>query len=141
MWGCPAEARPYKPNERKLDSTTVSCYFVGYYERFRDFKFYDPTTKSLFEMGNARFFEEVEFEEKDKARDIVFEEEFISLPTVDIDDDQELILDNVQEANMEQDIVDQIREEQTQLSQEPMPLRRSTREKRSVISDDYVIFL
>ena len=27
-WGCPAEARPYRPNERKLDSRTISCYFM-----------------------------------------------------------------------------------------------------------------
>ena len=30
VWGCPTEARPYKPNEKKLDSKTVNCYFVGY---------------------------------------------------------------------------------------------------------------
>ena len=39
-------------------------------------------------MGNARFLKEVEFVGEDKSRDIVFDEEFISLPTVDIDDDQ-----------------------------------------------------
>jgi len=33
VWGCPAEARPYKPNEKKLDERTVSCYFFGYSER------------------------------------------------------------------------------------------------------------
>ena len=30
IWGCPAEARPYRPHEKKLDSRTVSCYFIGY---------------------------------------------------------------------------------------------------------------
>src|SRR3954466_9188681 len=30
VWGCPAEARPYRPAERKLDARTISCYFVGY---------------------------------------------------------------------------------------------------------------
>jgi len=35
IWGCPAEARPYKPHVRKLDSRTVSCYFVGYAEHSR----------------------------------------------------------------------------------------------------------
>ena len=33
VWGYPAEARPYKPSENKLDSRTMSCYFVGYSER------------------------------------------------------------------------------------------------------------
>ncbi|RVW41773.1 Retrovirus-related Pol polyprotein from transposon TNT 1-94 [Vitis vinifera] len=58
--GCPAKARPYKPNENKLDSRTVSCYFVGYSERSRGFKFYDPSTRSLFETGNAKFIEDVD---------------------------------------------------------------------------------
>lgn len=41
-------ARPSRPNEKKLDSRTVSCYFVGYSERSRRYKlFYDPTTKSI----------------------------------------------------------------------------------------------
>ena len=61
IWGCPAEARPYRPNEKKLNSKTVRCYFVGYSERSRGYKFYDPKTKSIFEMGNAWFFEDVEF--------------------------------------------------------------------------------
>ena len=41
------------------------------------------------------------------------------------------------------DIVDplSIQVEQTQLPQESIPLRRSTIEKRSEISDDYVVFL
>ena len=117
MWGCQAEARPYKPNEKKLDSRTISCYFVGYSERSRGFKFNDTTMRSFFETGNARFLEEVEFEGEDKSRDIVFEEEFISLPTVVIDDDHELIFDVVVGVNPEQDIVDplSIQVKQTQL--------------------------
>ena len=61
IWGCPAEARPYRSHEKKLNSRTVSCYFFGYPERSQGFKFYDPTTRTFFETGNARFLEEVEF--------------------------------------------------------------------------------
>ena len=32
IWGCLAEARPYRPYEKKLDSKTVSNYFIGYSE-------------------------------------------------------------------------------------------------------------
>ena len=65
----------------------MSCYFVGYVERSRGFKFYNPTTRS-FEMENARFPEDVEFRgEENKVRNIVFEEEFISLLTNVIDND------------------------------------------------------
>lgn len=28
VWGCPAEARPYRPNEKKLDSRTVGCILL-----------------------------------------------------------------------------------------------------------------
>ena len=90
IWRCPAEARPYRPNEKKLDSRTVSCYFVGYSERSRGYKFYNPTLKSFFETGNARFLEDIEFGREDKVRNIVFEEEFVSLPMVAIDNGQDI---------------------------------------------------
>ena len=43
--GCSAEARPYRPHERKLDSRTISCCFVGYVECSQGYKFYDPTLR------------------------------------------------------------------------------------------------
>ena len=73
IWGCPAEARPYRPKEKKLDSRTISCYFIRYSERSRGYKFYDPTTKAIFETGNAWFFEDVEFMGGEKIKDFVFE--------------------------------------------------------------------
>ena len=74
IWGCPAEARPYRPHERKLDSRTISSYFVGYAERSQGYKFYNPTLRSFFETGNARFLKEVEFGKKENIRNVVFEE-------------------------------------------------------------------
>ncbi|KAL5803310.1 hypothetical protein ACOSQ4_031615 [Xanthoceras sorbifolium] len=56
IWGCPAEARPYQLHEKKLDSKTISSYFIGYSERSRGYKFYDPTLRSIFETGTATFF-------------------------------------------------------------------------------------
>jgi len=55
IWGCSTEARPYRPHERNLVSRTISYYFVGYAERSWGYKFYDPTLRSIFETGNARF--------------------------------------------------------------------------------------
>ena len=102
IWGCPAEARPYRPHEKKLDSRTVSCYFIGYSKRYRGYKFYDPTTKSIFETGNAQFFEDVEFDRGDKDRDFAFEEDYVDIPTAVIEIDQAPIPDIVQEANPNQ---------------------------------------
>ena len=150
IWGCPAEARPYRPNEKKLDSRTISCYFIGYSERSRGYKFYDPTTKSIFETGTAMFFEDIEFWGRNKVKDFVFEEEFISIPTIAFDNDQASIPDIDQVASAgHQDNIEQlptqdegiIPEEQTQQPQEQMPLRRSTRERRNTIPDDYIVFL
>ncbi|RVW73959.1 Retrovirus-related Pol polyprotein from transposon TNT 1-94 [Vitis vinifera] len=150
IWGCPTEARPYKPHKKKLDSKTVSSYFIGYAERSRGFKFYDPAIRSIFETGTTTFFEDVEFGGRNQARNIVFEEEEgstiafdnvqVSLPIID----QEVNLDPQPTDNIVQPLIaneDIAPEEQTQQPQENMPLRRSTRERRNAISDDYIVYL
>ena len=143
IWGCSAEARPCRPHEKKLDSRTVSCYFIGYSERSKGYKFYDPTTKSIFETGNARFYEDVEFDGGDKDRDFSFEEEYVDIPTIVIDIDHAPIPDIVQEAYPNQNNIQEppVLEEQTLPPPEPTPLRRSTREWRSALPDDYIVFL
>jgi len=85
IWECSSEARPYRPNEKKLDSKTVSSYFIGYSKQSRGYKFYDPTIKLIFETENAIFFEDVEFGGRNKVRDIVFEEESVTIPTIVFD--------------------------------------------------------
>ena len=82
-----------------MNSRTVSFYFIGYSEGSKGYKFYDPTTKSIFETGNAQFFEDVEFDGGDKDRDFAFEEEYVDIPTSAIDVDQAPIPDIVQEAD------------------------------------------
>ncbi|TYK28144.1 Retrovirus-related Pol polyprotein from transposon TNT 1-94 [Cucumis melo var. makuwa] len=127
IWGCPVEDRTYRPNERKLDPRTISCYFVRHSKHSRSLKFYDPTSKSFFETGNAKFLENVEFEGEDNIKKVVFEEELVSLPNVGIDDIHTLIPDFTMEPIMQQDD-NEVPKVQTQQSQE-VPLRRSTREK------------
>lgn len=39
----------------------INYYFIGYYERSRRYKFYDPMTESILKLRNARFVEDVEF--------------------------------------------------------------------------------
>ena len=75
IWRCPAEAKPCRPYERKMDSRTISYYFVGYAERSWGYKFYNPTLRSFFETGNARFLEEIELGKEENIRNVVFEEE------------------------------------------------------------------
>ena len=121
----------------------ASCYFIGYSERSRGYKFYDPTTKSIFETGNARFFEDVEFDRGDKDRDFAFEEEYVDIPIDVINIDQAPIPDIVQEADPNQNNIQEppVLEEQTLPPPEPTPLMRSTRERRRALPDDYIVFL
>ena len=58
VWGCPAEAQMYNPHEKKLDSRTVSGYFIGYPKKSKGYMFYCPNHSSrIIETGNARFIE------------------------------------------------------------------------------------
>ena len=115
----------------------------------RDPRITSSTIPRLGETGNARFFNDVECVGGDKIRDFVFEEECVNIPTVAIDNYQTSITNIVQEVNLDQDndkeppIPNQeiVTEEQTLQPQEPMPLRRSTRERRSAVPKDYIVFL
>ncbi|RDY05986.1 hypothetical protein CR513_10102, partial [Mucuna pruriens] len=78
IWGCPAEAQPYRLHERKLDSRTVSNSFVGYNEHSWGYKFYNPLSRYIFETRNARFLEEIEFEKEENIMNVVVEKEFVN---------------------------------------------------------------
>jgi len=47
--------------------------------------------------------------------------------------------DNIQQLLAQAKVI--VPKEQTQQSQEKMPLRRSTRERRNAIPNDYIVFL
>ncbi|RVW84555.1 Retrovirus-related Pol polyprotein from transposon TNT 1-94 [Vitis vinifera] len=129
----------------------------GYSERSRGFKFYDPSTRSFFETGNAKFIEDVELSGREPLRKVVFEEEFVNIPIIAAGHGHIMFNDtiqNVQSITGIQDTLEippaqvmepiQVHQEVTQQPQEPqvqVPLRRSTRERRSTISDDYVVYL
>ncbi|RVX03502.1 Retrovirus-related Pol polyprotein from transposon TNT 1-94 [Vitis vinifera] len=127
VWGCPVEVRPYKPNEKKLDSRTMSYYFVGYSERSKGFKFYDPSIRSFFEMGNAKFIEDVELSGREQLRKV---------PIIEIEDTPEIPPTVMEPVQVHEEVTQQPQESQVQV-----PLKRSTRERRSTISDDYVVYL
>ncbi|RVX07277.1 hypothetical protein CK203_022656 [Vitis vinifera] len=100
------EARPYKPNEKQLDSRTVSCYFVGYSERSRGFKFYDPSTRPFFETGNAKFIEDVKLSGREPLRKVVFEEESVSIPVIATEHGHIIFDDTIQNVQPITEIVD-----------------------------------
>jgi hypothetical protein len=48
VWGSPAEAKVFNPNIAKLDSKTVSSFFIGYPEKSKGFLFYCPNRYTKF---------------------------------------------------------------------------------------------
>ncbi|KAM1386265.1 hypothetical protein ACFX1X_032945 [Malus domestica] len=74
VWGCRAEARMYNPHEKKLDSRTVSCHFIGFPESSKGYKFYAPYLQTrVFETNNAKFIEE-EVNGDENASSFVFQD-------------------------------------------------------------------
>ena len=122
----------------------------------KGFKFYDLSTRSFFEMGNAKFIEDVELSGRESLRKVVFEEESVNIPIITTGHGHIMFNDTIQNVQSITKIQDtpeipptqimepiQVHEEVTQQPQEPevqMPLRRSTREMRSTISNDYVVY-
>ena len=98
---------------------------------------YSPT------VHHARFFEDVESDGGDQDKGFVFEEEYVDISIAVIDIDQAPIPDIFQEADPNQNNIQEppVLEEQTLPPSEPTPLRRSTRERRSSVPDDYIVFL
>ncbi|WZZ65153.1 hypothetical protein YC2023_076523 [Brassica napus] len=146
IWGCPAEARPYKPYEKKLDSRTISSYFIGYSERSRGYKFYVPTAKTIFETGTATFFEDIDFGGRNKVKDIIFEEESAPIPIpIRIVTSDEVNLDPQVDNEVlppTQVVDDIVHEGQTQnpqelVQQDQIALRRSTRAMSCSMSDKW----
>ncbi|RDY11170.1 hypothetical protein CR513_04208, partial [Mucuna pruriens] len=115
-----------RPHHKKLDPRTVSCYFVGYVEHSWGYKFYDPTSRSFFEMGNARFLKEV-----DPCT-------YKTTPIIE-DNVQTIIRDIVLKQDYNE-VLPKTHIEQPQQPQE-VSLRRSIRERRNAFLDYYIIFL
>jgi hypothetical protein len=82
VWGSPAEAKVFNPNIGKLDPKTVSCHFIGYLEKSKDFYFYylDRYTKFI-EMRHAVFLEDEMMRGSLVAQKIDLEEKRVCVPT------------------------------------------------------------
>ena len=75
VWGSPAEAKVFNPNIGKLDPKTVSCYFIGYPEKSKGFRFYCPDRHTKFvETRHVVFLEEEMVRGSMVAREIDLEE-------------------------------------------------------------------
>lgn len=60
VWGCKAEAKVYNPQIQKLDSKSISSYFIGYPEKSKGFKLYSPLhSPRIFETNQVKFLDEM----------------------------------------------------------------------------------
>src|SRR5262249_28027255 len=58
VWGCPAEVKIYNPFEKKTDPRTIRCYFIGYPDHFKGYRFYCPNRGTrIVESLAAKFLE------------------------------------------------------------------------------------
>ena len=80
--GCPAEAKVFNPNIRKLDFKTASCRFIGYPDKSKGYHFYclDRHTKFV-EIRHAVFLKDDMVRESMVAQEINFEEKRVYVPT------------------------------------------------------------
>ncbi|RVW22816.1 Retrovirus-related Pol polyprotein from transposon TNT 1-94 [Vitis vinifera] len=148
IWGCPAEARIYNPHEKKLDSRTVSGYFIGYPDKSKGYRFYCPNhSVRIIETGNARFLENGEISGSNEPRKVDIEEIRVDIPPPFLP--QEIIVpqpvqqveDNEQNNRDGSLPLENIAIENAVEPPQPALLRRSQRERRPAITDDYVVYL
>ena len=152
VWGCPAEARMYNPHEKKLDSRTVSGYFIGYPEKSKGYRFYCPNHSSrIIETGNARFIENGEVSGSTDKQIVDINEIRVNVPlpiNVPTSTIVPNIVPNLQEQNNdEQYLNEEVPHEEPNIPpaeiNEPrgIALSKPVRVRRSAISDDYLVYL
>ena len=62
VWGCLDEVKIFNPQIKKLDFKTLSCYFIGYPERSKCFRFYcHGQSPKIVESINVVFLENEAF--------------------------------------------------------------------------------
>ncbi|RVW51337.1 Copia protein [Vitis vinifera] len=112
VWGCPVEVRIYNPQEKKLDSRTVGGYFISYAEKSKRYRFYCPSRATkIVESHNA------------SHQDLTIQE----TPVLNEPHHEDILVDSVIQ-HPKQGNVD-------------ITLRRSTRDRRFIISSYYVVYL
>ncbi|RVW62715.1 Retrovirus-related Pol polyprotein from transposon TNT 1-94 [Vitis vinifera] len=148
IWGCPAEAIIYKPHEKKFDSRTISGYFIGYPDKSKGYRFYCPNhSVRIVETGNARFLENGEISGSNEPRKVDIEEIRVDIPPPFLP--QEIIVpqpvqqvEENEQHNRDGSLPpENIAIENAVEPPQPAPLRRSQRERRPAITDDYVVYL
>jgi hypothetical protein len=82
VWGCSTEAKLFNSSIGKLDPKTVSCHFIGYPDKSKGFRFYDPDRYiNIVETTHAVFLEDEVIKESTVSQEIRLEEKRVCVPT------------------------------------------------------------
>ncbi|XP_075101857.1 uncharacterized protein LOC142177284 [Nicotiana tabacum] len=149
VWGCPTEIRIYNPHEKKLNSRTISSFFIGYPEISKRYRFNCPNHGTrIIKTGNARFIENGEVSGSEEPCNMKIKEVRVQVP-LSCTSSKLVALEVVVQHNnqQEQQINDPTTNNEVAVNEptldEPqeVELIRSQRQKRSAISDDYLVYL
>ena len=149
VWGCPAEVKLYNPALSKLDSRTTRCYFVSYPDHSKGYRFYNPNGGTrIVESHTAKFLEFDVAEESSCSQTI--EDDSTMDKVVSVSPPIQIIVEtpthHIEPVETRDPVVETAPNEVHQGSQVQdvaitTQLRRSTRERRSAIPSDYLVYI
>ncbi|CAM8940925.1 unnamed protein product [Rhodiola kirilowii] len=152
VWGCPTEVKLYNPHEKKLNPRTVSGFFIGYPEKSKGYIFYCPNHSTrIVETGNARFIENGQISGSFEQRKVDINELQVEISSPIIPPRVVVPIVVSQPTGTVEQHDDRHAPPNESITNEPVtiqednstphePLRRSIRERRSAISNDYVVY-
>ena len=140
--------RVYNPHERKLDPRTTSGFFISYPLASKGFRFYCPGYHTrIVESLNAKFLEDhIDSSSSQSSESLstqssidsiifpIMQERIITIPVQG---------EGLESGTVAPDsaVVNKNTPETVELAPlQPMPLRRSQRERRPALPDDYVVY-
>ena len=148
VWGCPAEAKLYNPQSRKLDLKTISCFFIGYPERSKGYRFYCPSHSTrIVETRHAEFLENANNSGSGSFRRIELQEARDEAPIIHVPIPINTPLETSNDHLIAQDHPNNVEENEpnheinVEQQETQQPLRRSQRHRQPTNFDDYYTYL
>jgi len=145
VWGYQAKVRIYNLQEKKLNERTINGYFIGYPEKSKGYMFYYPTHSTrIVETGNARFIEKGETSGSEASRNVEIKEVRVQVLVASTSLTRVVVRHVVEtHNNQEEQQINDLKVNNEPIVEQPQEivLRRSQRDRNSIISNDYVVYL
>ena len=128
-----------------MDERTISGYFIGYLEKLKGYIFYCPAHSTrIVEIGNAQFIENGETSGSEASRNMEIKEVRVQVPVGSTSLSRVVVPYVVEKTHNNQE-EEQISDPEVNngpiLEQPQEMLLRSHRDRKSSISNDYVVYL